>query len=200
MRQLKNMQDVVDWGMCIGCGACAAVCDQQAVSLVNIPKVGIRPDFDSSCATCNQCLSFCPGYQVDATSLIEETSRDPNHIPDAGFGETLEIWEGHAADEEIRYNASSGGVLTALSLYCLENEEVDGVIHTASDSEQPWINKTVRSTSREELLRNTGSRYAPASPADGLKLCAEQEKPSVVIGKPCDAAAVAMLPSTTTRN
>jgi coenzyme F420 hydrogenase subunit beta len=109
------------------------------------------------------------------------------------FGAALEIWEGYATDPHIRYRGSSGGVLSALALYCLEQEGMEFVLHTGMDEAKPWANKTVQSRTRSEVLARTGSRYAPASPCEGLEAIEKSPQPCVFIGKPCDTAAVAML-------
>jgi coenzyme F420 hydrogenase subunit beta len=109
------------------------------------------------------------------------------------FGPALEIWEGHASDSEIRHGASSGGVLSALSVYCLEQEDMAFVVHSAMDQSRPYLNATVQSHTRAEILSRSGSRYAPASPCDGLTAVEKSDKPCVFIGKPCDTAAVGML-------
>jgi coenzyme F420 hydrogenase subunit beta len=190
-RHIKTLSDVVDWGLCTGCGACFYACAKSGIALVDIPKIGIRPRFDSpDCTACTACLSICPGYSVDGNL---ETGSKPDTADDGGFGPALEIWEGHARDPEIRYRASSGGVLSALALHCLENEGMQFVLHTGADSEQPWMNRTVKSTARAELLSHAGSRYAPSSPCDGLQSIEESDRQCVFVGKPCDAAAVAML-------
>lgn len=192
MAQIKSLMDVVDWNLCTGCGACAYACSEGAVSLVNIESVGIRPKFNSTaCATCSKCLSICPGYLVDATPAAPLPAKET----DDEIGDTLEIWEGHASDPEIRYRASSGGILTALALYCLEQEEMKFVLHTGVSDEHPWENKTVKSRTREELVSRTGSRYAPASPCDRLAEIEQSDEPCVFIGKPCDVSAVSMLRS-----
>ncbi|HEY3490803.1 MAG TPA: Coenzyme F420 hydrogenase/dehydrogenase, beta subunit C-terminal domain [Candidatus Deferrimicrobiaceae bacterium] len=100
---------------------------------------------------------------------------------------------GHASAPDIRYRGSSGGLLSALALYCLENENVDFVLQTATDPIVPWKNRTVFSRTREELLSAAGSRYVPSSP------CAAFSDPEmgtgkfVFIGKPCDVAAFKQL-------
>lgn len=187
-RKIKTIGDVVDWGLCTGCGACFSACKRGGVQLVNLPEVGIRPKFiDPKCETCAECLAVCPGYEVDGNAA---TGPNPNPTEaEIEFGKALEIWEGYATDPEIRYAGSSGGVLTALSLYCLEKEGFDFVLHTAADEEKPWANKTVQSLRRSELLARTGSRYAPASPCDGLRQIEESSGKCVFIGKPCDTAA-----------
>ena len=103
-----------------------------------------------------------------------------------GWGPMLEVWEGFAVDPNTRILGSSGGLATALATYCLEREEADQVVHTAGDEEKPWKNRTVVSRTREELLSRTGSRYAPASPCEGLKEIEIYPGKSVFIGKPCD--------------
>ena len=190
-RKIKTLQDVVDWGLCTGCGACYYACTKGAISLINVEHVGIRPRFDSACASCTGCLSICPGYSVDGD--LETGTLPKQTEADREFGPALEIWEGYASDPEIRYRASSGGILSALALYCLEREDMEFVLHTSMDEARPWANKTVQSRTRLDLMIRTGSRYAPASPCDGLRSIEESSRPCVFIGKPCDAAAVAML-------
>ncbi len=191
-RRIRGLQDVVDWGLCTGCGACYFACSRNGVSLVNIETVGIRPRFQSAeCAGCTECLSICPGYQVDANLAMGEHAEIGEGDPEVG--PALEVWEGYAADPEIRRQASSGGLLSALALYCLEKEGMGFVLHTAMDETKPWTNKTIQSRNRSEILSRTGSRYAPASPCDELRLIEESDRPCVFIGKPCDTAAVAML-------
>jgi coenzyme F420 hydrogenase subunit beta len=179
----------VDWGLCIGCGACAYGCTKKNIVLVNIEGAGIRPKFlTNECGTCKECLNFCPGATVDSTLASGPLPKQSE--ADHEFGPALEIWEGYATDSDIRFRASSGGILSALSLYCLEKEEMRFVLHAGADPEAPWMNKTVQSRNREEILARTGSRYAPASPCDGLKAIEESNGPCVFIGKPCDTAGV----------
>lgn len=192
VRRIETLKDVVDWGLCTGCGACYYACERAGVKLVNVESVGIRPCFDSShCASCTRCLSICPGYFVDAELATGPLPKKSE--ADHEFGPALEIWEGHATDPQVRYRASSGGILSALSLYCLERENMAFVLHTAMSKEYPWLNATVESRTRNEVLACTGSRYAPSSPCEGLRAIEESDRPCVFVGKPCDAAAVGML-------
>ena len=115
---------------------------------------------------------------------------------DPEVGPALEVWEGYAADPEIRRQASSGGLLSALALDRLEKKEGDGTClfpRQRMKKVKPWTNKTIQSRNRSWILSRTGSRYAPASPCDELRLIEESDRPCVFIGKPCDTAAVAML-------
>jgi coenzyme F420 hydrogenase subunit beta len=190
LRRIQTLKDVVDWGLCIGCGVCAYACEKNGVTLINVEDQGIRPHFDSACEKCSSCLPLCPGYTVDSSLMLGDSTK--SLTTDQSFGPALEIWEGYAADPEIRFSASSGGLLTALSLYCLEKENMGFVLHTGMDEVKPWLNKTVKSYNRAELLSRTGSRYAPASPCDGLDQIEQSDRPCVFIGKPCDTAGTAL--------
>jgi coenzyme F420 hydrogenase subunit beta len=192
MRKIKTIQDVVDWGLCVGCGACVYACNRKAVSLDNIDAIGIRPRFDKTiCQDCTECLTICPGYITDANLNYKNHSAEveSSHL----IGPTLEIWEGYATNQELRYRASSGGVLSALSLYCLEEKKMGFVQHTGVNPSKPWMNRSVQSINKDDLLACAGSRYAPSSPCDSLNLIEQSDRPCVFIGKPCDTAAVTML-------
>jgi len=104
------------------------------------------------------------------------------------WGPVLEVWEGYATEPEIRFRGSSGGLASALALYCIEKERMHGLLHIGADPVRPYQNRTVLSRSRGEVLSRTGSRYSPASPCDGLALIETAPGACVFIGKPCDVA------------
>lgn len=186
--QITRVDQVASRRLCMGCGACAAVCPEQAISLHNFWNRGIRPVIDeSSCEGCDRCVRVCPGLSLDREAQ-----------PVVGGGELLQSWgpvssmyEGHASDPQIRWEASSGGIATALAIDAIENQGFQGVLHTKADDEKPFENLPVTSRSREEILQTVGSRYAPAAPCQAFRRLAEGEGPYVFVGKPCDVAAFA---------
>jgi coenzyme F420 hydrogenase subunit beta len=105
-------------------------------------------------------------------------------------GPVLEIWEGHAADDEIRFAGASGGVITALGMYCLDRESMHGVLHIGMDPDDALRNRTKMSRTRAELLSATGSRYAPASACDSLKLVEDAPAKCVFVGQPSEVTAL----------
>jgi coenzyme F420 hydrogenase subunit beta len=188
---LKSFSDVVDWGLCIGCGACAYA-SKGAVRMAHVESEGFRPVFqDAGSAVSPDLLHICPGYSVDGD--LEIGSRPKHASTDHEFGPTLEIWEGWASDHAVRFRASSGGLLSALSLYCIEHGGFKGVIHAGMDPAQPWMNRNYVSRDRDAILARAGSRYAPSAPVAALSDLDDDEGPFVFIGKPCDASAVSEL-------
>ena len=185
--KIRNVQDVAAWRLCSGCGACAYICPEKKIKLLDFLNDGIRPVFETNgCESCYECLKVCPGYETKHLNFNGSTESIPKLSKN--WGPILEIWEGYASDPEIRFNGSSGGLATALSLYCLEREGMHGVLHIGPDPNFPLKNKTVLSKDREELLSRTGSRYSPASPCDSLDKIEEAPRPCVFIAKPCDVA------------
>lgn len=189
MNKIKSILDVVEYQLCTGCGICAFM-EPLRFEMTDTLKYGKRPFIIDKCVNeTGEALAVCPGIQLNRNNII---NHDKDIIPKlrAGWGNVYNVWEGYAADEEIRLSGSSGGVATMLALYCLDKGIADGVIHTSADENVPYINKTTLSEDRKDLLKGVGSRYAPASPAEGLKLIANTNDKYVFIGKPCDNAAI----------
>jgi coenzyme F420 hydrogenase subunit beta len=160
--------------------------------MVHVEPEGFRPVFDDpNSPECSDLLPICPGYQVDASLTLGDlpTVTEANHE----FGPVLEIWEGWATDSDLRFRASSGGILSALSLFCLESENFAGVVHSGMDASKPWMNSNYVSRDRLGILARTGSRYAPSAPCAGLSGINNDSGSYVFIGKPCDVSAVAEL-------
>ncbi len=175
--------------MCTGCGACAFHQPEQ-IRMHDVVDAGLRPvvqDTHAGRRASIEAMAVCPGH-----SLTHDPSRFPAGTIDSlrpGWGPILELWEGHARDQEIRWAASSGGAASALALACMERLGFAGTLHIRAREDAPERNETVLSTRRDELLAATGSRYAPASPCDRLDLVETASAPCVFIGKPCDVAA-----------
>lgn len=190
--RIRGIRDVAEKHLCLGCGTCAFA-QPDAIEMVDDIERGRRPrllplasgkDPDTSVA-----LAVCPGVALDH----QESEPRPEHIAElwTGWGPVLEVWEGYAADDELRYAASSGGIATALALHCMEHEDMHGTLHIRARDDRPYLNETVMSHTREEMLAATGSRYAPASPCDRLDLIEQAPAQCVFIGKPCDVGGLA---------
>lgn len=186
--KIASVIDVAERQLCCGCGACAG----DGIEMVDVPEHGRRPYAQEWTPRLRQLaeerLKVCPGAELSheggpgdgREGIIEELA--------AGWGPVLEVWEGYAADETIRFRGSSGGGVTALSLWALEHGGMEGVLHIAARPDAPYLNETVLSHDRAGLLRGSGSRYAPASPCDGLSMIEQADGPCVFVGKPCDVA------------
>jgi coenzyme F420 hydrogenase subunit beta len=187
LKKIQNINDVVKWRLCLGCGACAPACPEKAIELEDIFDHGIRPISNTSkCKKCGECLKVCPGIEITQhishNNILTELEK--------AWGPVLEVWEGYATDHEIRYKGSSGGVVTALALYNLEQKNASSVMHIGAKKAYPLQNAVFFSRSRDEIISRSGSRYAPAPVCEKMSQITQNLESFVVIGKPCDIAAM----------
>lgn len=189
MSRLRSIEDVVAGQMCTGCGACAYVAP-RSIRMVDDLDHGRRPLVDRERGGSEEraeAFRVCPGKGLEHEPGTFAEDVLPGLRP--AWGPVLQVWEGYASDPEIRFAASSGGAASALALHGVEREGFHGVLHITPRRDAPYLSRTALSRSREELLAATGSRYAPASPCDGLGLVEEAPAPCTLIAKPCDVAA-----------
>lgn len=108
------------------------------------------------------------------------------------WGQVKKAYLGHAVEEDVRFKASSGGVITALCLYLIDHKVVDGIIQTRKNPEDPRLTETIVSTTRQDVLTCCGSRYTTSSPLMQIKQQLEPGKTYAFVGKPCDVSALRM--------
>lgn len=158
-----------------------------------------------NCIGCGLCHSMYgtelkkneDGYMIPTSNLSDLASLCPNAFYERQenfelWGKWENVYAGYSTDPQIRYAASSGGVLTALSIYFIENHVVDGIIHTGVDLLKPQSTQTFVSRTKEDVLSHMGSRYCVSSPLyDVLDILGKDStKKYAFIGRPCDVTAL----------
>ena len=157
---------------CVGCGLCSSIEGQQ---LKEDTRGFLYPENTRS----SFFKKICPA------SGIHTQYMDKNNI----WGTNKNVYIGWSNNKMLRTKASSGGVLTELAAYALENNYVDVVMHTEIDSRSPTKTVTTFSHSREELEKKCGSRYSISHPLDKIGQL-DKSKRYLFIGKPCDVIAL----------
>lgn len=182
-----HIRDVVQSQLCCGCGACAGV-QPELFRMVDVEAVGRRPVPACDAVGLSDAAAFraCPGRALSHGEALREEGLIADLIP--GWGPVRAVWEGYASDSELRFNGSSGGAASALALFAIERGGMHGALHTRAAPDRPYLNETTLSTTRAQVLEAGGSRYAPASPCEGLPLIESAPGPCAFIGKPCDVA------------
>jgi coenzyme F420 hydrogenase subunit beta len=185
---------IVDWRLCVGCGACVYACESGRLEMVDVVADGLRPGWVvplaggaaavPACAGCTDCVDVCPGLGI-AHAPVAEDGPFARELRE-GWGPVLEVWEGFALDDGLRHGGSSAGLASALALHAIEARGLAGIVHVGGVDGASHRNESVFSTSRAQLLARTGSRYSPASPCDRLGDIEQAGAPCVFIGKPCD--------------
>lgn len=180
-----DMQGVVERGFCSGCGLCAGISGGFVSMHLNrsgfarpVPQEG----WSFPPAAAQDLAAVCPGARLE-----HERPTAPVH---ALWGPLLSVWTGHATDPQVRHAGSSGGVISALACHLLDRGTVDAVVQVVAHPSEPLRNSTQISTTRADVLRSAGSRYAPASPLESLHEWLQPGRRLAFIGKPCDVAAL----------
>lgn len=190
----SDIQKVIDNGYCIGCGACTIANDNFSIKrnqygLKTAYYLTTPEDSDSD---------VCPfASSKDETELGKKLyDKQPNIQFEKKLGYYLNLYAGKMLNESLRKNTSSGGLLTWLLLYLIENNVIDGVIHVSesTNNDDDLFNYNI-STSLQEITSRSKSRYYHVSFAD-IKDFIKSDKFSgkyVFVGVPCYIKAMRLL-------
>ena len=172
-------------GLCHGCGACAAAVGNGKVTMSMSDAGYLRPVTTQPLNGADEAVvkAVCGGDKM-------VQSRSPDVFYDRDWGPIVSLETGYSTDPEIRYRGSSGGVISAVVAYLLETGQVDFVLQTAADLNDPIGNSTRASDNRDEVIIAAGSRYTPSSPLADLELHLQKGKSFAFVGKPCDVASL----------
>ena len=167
--------------LCTGCGACAAISEKiriaQSEDGFNRPIAS-----DALSSSEDQAIeAICPGLGIKT---------DQHRKTSPFWGRIIGTRTGHATDASLRHRASSGGALSAILVHLLKTGSVDCIVQTTADPADPVANRTVVSTSRDQIANAAGSRYAPSSPLADIERHLATGKRFAFVGKPCDVAAL----------
>ena len=183
----NTIVQVVKDGLCTGCGTCIALCPNEAIELTINEKKGIYiPELnEDKCNNCGICFKVCPGHEVDFKALnLEIFGKEPEDIL---IGNYLNCYIGHATDYDIRYNSASGGLVTQLLIFALENGIIDGALVTRMKKDNPLEPEPFIARTKEELIEASKSKYCPIPANIALKEILESDEgwKFAVVGLPC---------------
>jgi coenzyme F420 hydrogenase subunit beta len=76
-------------------------------------------------------------------------------------GPVVASYLGYSADEAIRRQGASAGVLTHVLAALLDRGEVDGVVVLEHGQPEAWLSRPIIATSRQQILASSQSVYIP---------------------------------------
>ncbi len=187
-RDLPSLRQVVDAGLCSGCGGCSVV----APTKIRI-ELGVRGHLEPTGVELLDreedlaCVGVCPGAIVEGFEPTPAIATSPLWGPVAS---SHVAW---ATDPTVRHDSSSGGALSALAAWMISSGRADSVLHVRASDFDPARSDAVLSTTVESVLAGSGSRYQPVAPLERLLDAVETGGRCVLVGRPCDISAARRL-------
>lgn len=184
----NNITKIVKSGLCTSCGICSAICRPDAIIFKNSAKPFVCIE---KCIDCGLCLQVCPGQGLDLiheASLLYSDAKQNNLC-----GRYLGGYVGYSNNKEIRFTASSGGLVTQFLLYLLDKNIINGAIVTGFNNESK-VPYSFLATTKDEIISSKGSKYVLSPINQGLsELLNAKEGKYVIVGLPCQIQGVRKL-------
>ena len=178
---------VTENSLCSGCGTCIALCPNKAIkmNINHVKGIYIPIIEEKKCNNCEKCYNICPGRHVDFRQLnLEIFSKEPENFL---VGNYLNCYIGCSKDYDIRFHSSSGGLITQILIYALEEGIINGVIVTKMSKDHPLEPDVFIARTTNEIIEASKSKYCPVP----VNVCLEEilktkkEEKFAVVGLPC---------------
>ena len=180
---------IVEQGICAGCGLCQAVAGPDKVKVLKTTSGYERPVVVGNLdhATVDRIYDICPGTRIDG---LPRRLEDGQTKVDNVWGPWRRIVRAWASNPQVRFEGSTGGVLTALGIYLLASKRVKFILHAKASSKEPTFGERHLSFTQAEVIEAAGSRYGPTAPLIDVNEILDRGQAFAFIGKPCDIAAL----------
>ncbi|MEW6630479.1 MAG: coenzyme F420 hydrogenase/dehydrogenase beta subunit N-terminal domain-containing protein, partial [Pseudomonadota bacterium] len=157
-----TLGEIVENGLCIGCGLCRSIAGHDHVDMVMTPEGRERPVAREALdrPILVKINAVCPGTRI--------AGPPPAWMNDAALTDTVwgpveKLVLGRAGEPTVRFVGSGGGTLTALGQFLLDTGRVKFVLHVAASRSMPMRTERKLSFDAASVLEGAGSRYGPAA-------------------------------------
>ncbi|MEZ5165867.1 MAG: Coenzyme F420 hydrogenase/dehydrogenase, beta subunit C-terminal domain [Acidimicrobiales bacterium] len=164
-------EEVITSGLCTGCAGCVISCPHDVIGYEHEPgayrpfhleeELGID-DCIHGQKGCTSCTRACPRFRMwdpEADAHLFGREREPAEMA----GIYSDILLTRASDDFVYETGQDGGLVSAILIWCLENDIIDGALTSGVENlpngEPGWKAFPMVATNREEVLRGAGSRY-----------------------------------------
>ncbi len=168
--QWKELYDeVITSGLCTGCAGCVIACPHDVIGYEHEPgqykpfhlEDELGPtDCGHGQKGCTSCTRACPRFRDWETEADEHLfARTRGDDEPAGIYKDILLCR--ASDDFVYEVGQDGGLVSAILIWCLENQVIDGALTSFLEGGDKggWKAVPGLATDRDQVLRGAGSRY-----------------------------------------
>ncbi|OQX22365.1 MAG: hypothetical protein BWK75_00925 [Candidatus Altiarchaeales archaeon A3] len=183
-----TIEYVIKTQKCCGCGTCAGICPVGAIDMKINERGFYIPNIDKKkCTNCGLCSKLCS--QINEITNFNELNKFVfgKVSDDKIIGNNINCYVGCSTDENLRFEASSGGMVSQILISALDEGIIDGAIVTKMKKDNPLIPEPFIARTKEEIISAIGSKYCPVPVNIVLKKIIESKSDEkfAVVGLPC---------------
>lgn len=153
------MDEVINRGICTHCGTCVGLSEGlltfKRTSRGPIPTL-VHPN---SADIVEAAYSACPGKGLDYPRLNESVFG--THPKSWLTGVVQGFYISYSLDQNVRRAGASGGVITQILIYLLDQGLIDGAVVLKHGDPKPWLASPIIATTPEEIIAAAQSVYSP---------------------------------------
>ena len=194
--ELKN--EVIDSGLCTGCAGCVISCPHDVIGYDH-EAGGYTPfhledelgpdDCVHGQKGCTSCTRACPrfrNWEPEADEHLFARYRED----DEPSGIYQDIMLTKASDKTVHELGQDGGLVSAILLWLLQEEYIDGALVSYLDGDKgDWKAKPGVATNKEEVLAAAGSRYTYSANTLAIDEALERGlKDMALVGMSCQSS------------
>lgn len=191
-RQAGTLEQVIEGGFCIGCGACAAL--DKGITINFDRHSRLRAHLPINEEHNSAAVNTCPftGAESDEDALAKKLFNGPKIIEDNRIGRHLACFAGWVEEDDLRAQGSSGGLGTWLQRELLTSGLVDAVLNVAprARSGNTALFSFTIAHSPEDVVANAKTRYYPVEMSGVIQHILNNPGRYATIGTPCFAKAL----------
>ena len=160
-------EEVIETGLCTGCAGCVVTCPHDVIGYEHeegkyIPfhieeELGLDNCIhgEKGCTTCTRACPRFRKWEESADMHLFGRTREPDEM--SGIWRQLLL--ARAVDTEEHTKGQDGGFVSAMLIWLLKNDYIDGALVSGVEEDDKWKAKPAVVTNREEVLATAGSRY-----------------------------------------
>ena len=161
--------EVITSGLCTGCAGCVISCPHDVIGYDH-EAGGYKPfhiedelgptDCGHGQKGCTSCTRACPRFRSWEPQANEHLF-DRDRADDEVAGIYSDILLTRASDDMVHRMGQDGGLVSALLIWALDNDYIDGALTSDLEGGDAATWKAIPgvATNREEVLAGAGSRY-----------------------------------------